>query len=273
MVCDDCPHSMDVTGGKSPMLTRLILIRHCEEFSGLGSWPRLADVHHWQETEGVRSLSPSGREQAAALARVIAEREPDALLTSPLPRATETAAAIAVTTGLAVGIEPLLAEVTFGHLPGFGPAGIHGILEGTLGRLRLPRGFWLSMMRGMWLMGATGGVDSPAAVADRAAILRKRLEAADGVGSSAPTTTLASLPGQRRVERRGMETLAVVSHGVILLYLLANLLEVHRLPALRRKLLLRTGEFRVLEAWEGSWRQTSRGRAQPDRRPKRSTSR
>lgn len=236
------PHAMDVTGAEPAMARRLILIRHCEEVPGLARWPRLADVHRWQETEGARPLSPEGREQAAALARLIAEWKPDGLLTSPLTRANETAAAIAGATGLAPEIEPLLAEVSFGRLPGFGPAGTPGPLEGTAGRVRLPRGVWLSLMRGMWLIGVTSGVDSPAAVAARAGALRRRL-----------------------VERGGLETLAVVSHGVILLHLLANLSGVRRIPALRREFLLRTGEYRVLEARDGSFRQVSRCRAPPGR--------
>jgi phosphohistidine phosphatase len=68
----------------------LYLVRHAEAASG--------------EPDEERRLTQAGREQARALGRRLAEEgvSPDALLTSPLVRATETAAAL----GEALDIEP-----------------------------------------------------------------------------------------------------------------------------------------------------------------------
>ena len=68
----------------------LYLVRHAEAASG--------------EHDEERRLTPAGREQARALGRRLAEEgvSPDALLTSPLVRARETAAAL----GEALGIQP-----------------------------------------------------------------------------------------------------------------------------------------------------------------------
>jgi phosphohistidine phosphatase len=67
----------------------LYLVRHAEAASG--------------EPDEERRLTQAGREQARALGRRLAEEgiSPDALLTSPLVRARETAAAL----GEALGIE------------------------------------------------------------------------------------------------------------------------------------------------------------------------
>jgi phosphohistidine phosphatase len=65
---------------------RLLLVRHAHSAPG--------------EPDELRPLSDDGREQAGALAERLATRAPDAVLTSPLLRARETAAAIARTAGL-----------------------------------------------------------------------------------------------------------------------------------------------------------------------------
>ncbi|MDQ3876307.1 MAG: phosphohistidine phosphatase SixA [Actinomycetota bacterium] len=69
---------------------QLYLVRHAEAESG--------------EPDEERRLTQAGREQARALGRRLAEEgvSADALLTSPLVRARETAAAL----GAALGIEP-----------------------------------------------------------------------------------------------------------------------------------------------------------------------
>jgi len=57
----------------------------------------------------LRSLTPEGREQARALAERLAAQQPDVVLTSPLLRARETAAAVADATGAELRIEERLA--------------------------------------------------------------------------------------------------------------------------------------------------------------------
>jgi len=64
-------------------------------------------------------LSERGRQQAQALAgRLASIAGAAAVLSSPLPRARETAAPIAAALGLPVGIEPGLQEVDFGDWEG-----------------------------------------------------------------------------------------------------------------------------------------------------------
>ena len=64
-------------------------------------------------------LNDLGRRQAAAIAdRLARETAPDALLTSPLSRARETAGAIGARLGLEPTIVPGLIEIDFGHLEG-----------------------------------------------------------------------------------------------------------------------------------------------------------
>ena len=67
---------------------RLFLVRHAHSASG--------------EPDSLRPLSKKGREQARALGERLAPVSPDAVFTSPLLRARETATAIA----RAAGLEP-----------------------------------------------------------------------------------------------------------------------------------------------------------------------
>ncbi len=66
---------------------RLVLVRHAEAAPG--------------RPDELRALTPRGRRQAEELGERLARERPDALLTSPLRRARETAAAI----GRACGLE------------------------------------------------------------------------------------------------------------------------------------------------------------------------
>lgn len=63
-------------------------------------------------------LSDNGRRQAGLVARRIAAMRPKAIVSSPLPRAWQTAEAIAQTTGLAVQAMDQLQERHFGDLRG-----------------------------------------------------------------------------------------------------------------------------------------------------------
>jgi phosphohistidine phosphatase SixA len=65
---------------------RLFLVRHAEAAPG--------------DLDDLRPLTPAGRDAARALGARLAEEEPEAVLSSPLLRARETAAAIADAAGL-----------------------------------------------------------------------------------------------------------------------------------------------------------------------------
>lgn len=84
---------------------RLLLLRHGESHSNAD--PRAVAL---PEAEGDR-LSPRGREQAAAAARWLAGREFDRLISSPMRRARQTAAAIATETGAEVEIDEGIHEL------------------------------------------------------------------------------------------------------------------------------------------------------------------
>jgi phosphohistidine phosphatase len=69
---------------------QLILVRHAKAAPG--------------KPDALRPLTSSGRHAATMLGDLLAERHPDAVVSSPLRRALETAEAIA----LAAGLEPLV---------------------------------------------------------------------------------------------------------------------------------------------------------------------
>ncbi len=70
----------------------LILVRHAKAAPG--------------KPDESRSLTESGRQAAALLGELLAERQPDAVVSSPLRRALETATLIAAASGL----EPTVAS-------------------------------------------------------------------------------------------------------------------------------------------------------------------
>ena len=74
---------------------RLILVRHAHAKSG--------------EPDELRPLSDRGREEARALGERLAGQRPDAVVSSPLLRARETAAAIAKAAGVELRIDERLA--------------------------------------------------------------------------------------------------------------------------------------------------------------------
>ena len=88
---------------------RLFLVRHAEAAPG--------------EPDDLRPLTPVGRDTARELGTRLAVEQPEAVLTSPLLRARETAAAIAGATGAELRIDERLA-------PG---ATASGVLEAVAG--------------------------------------------------------------------------------------------------------------------------------------------
>ena len=88
---------------------RLILVRHAHSDPG--------------DPDELRPLSARGREEARALGERLATERPDAVVSSPLLRARETAAAIAK----AAGIEPRIDERL---APGAGADDVIAVAEG-----------------------------------------------------------------------------------------------------------------------------------------------
>jgi 2,3-bisphosphoglycerate-dependent phosphoglycerate mutase len=78
----------------SSVMSRLLLVRHCESSGPQPGCP----------------LTDRGREQAERLAAFLVEYPIDALVSSPYRRACDTIAPFADATGLAVAVDPRLAE-------------------------------------------------------------------------------------------------------------------------------------------------------------------
>jgi phosphoserine phosphatase len=91
------------------LVTRLLLVRHGETaWNAAGRFQGHTDVR----------LSPHGRQQAAALARLLAAEPVHVVYASDLQRAWETALILAAPSGLLVQQEPRLREITFGQWEG-----------------------------------------------------------------------------------------------------------------------------------------------------------
>ncbi|WP_229402428.1 histidine phosphatase family protein [Micromonospora okii] len=86
-------------------MTRLIVWRH-----GNTDWNAGGRVQGQTDV----SLNDLGRQQAAAAAPLLAALRPDAIVTSDLSRAADTAAALAALTGLPVRVDARLRERHFG---------------------------------------------------------------------------------------------------------------------------------------------------------------
>ena len=86
----------------------IILVRHGETLLNVGRTLQPANT----------PLAPNGHAQAAAVAQRLAALRPAAILSSDLPRALQTAQAIAAATGLPIETTPLLHERNFGDLRG-----------------------------------------------------------------------------------------------------------------------------------------------------------
>jgi len=91
-------------------VTRILAIRHGET-----AWNADGRVQGHRDIE----LNERGREQALALAAVLAGEAIDAVYSSDLQRARETAEAFALPAGLTVRTDAQLRERTFGRLEGF----------------------------------------------------------------------------------------------------------------------------------------------------------
>ena len=91
------------------MSLRLLLIRHAET-----DWNRERRYQGYRDT----ALSETGRAQAEAAGRLLAAERFEAVWSSPLKRARETAAAIAAPQGLAVRVEEAFGEMRFGEWEG-----------------------------------------------------------------------------------------------------------------------------------------------------------
>jgi len=91
-------------------LVKVILVRHGET-----EWNRLRRI---QGGNSDTQLNQRGRKQAASLALRLKQEEIQAVYSSPLQRAQDTARAIAGYHQLPVGVEPSLKEIGVGELEG-----------------------------------------------------------------------------------------------------------------------------------------------------------
>ena len=91
------------------MTARLILVRHGETLHNVAGI-----AQGWGDSE----LSERGRKQVASLAERLKDFAPDAIYSSPLPRAMATANAIAGVTGLDVRLVDDLREINLGRWEG-----------------------------------------------------------------------------------------------------------------------------------------------------------
>jgi phosphohistidine phosphatase len=85
-----------------PVMVELCFLRHAQA----------ADRETWEQPDELRPLTEKGRRQAERLGRFLAAAGfvPDAVITSPLVRARETAEIVADLLGAGVRIEPGLGE-------------------------------------------------------------------------------------------------------------------------------------------------------------------
>ena len=96
--------------GRAPRAQRLFVVRHGETERSAGHiYSGQADV----------PLTEAGRKQARLAGERLAGAGIDAIWSSPLCRATDTADAIAQATGAPVRIDERLIEVDYGELEGF----------------------------------------------------------------------------------------------------------------------------------------------------------
>lgn len=160
------------------MPTRVLLLRHAET----------ADPTVFHGAESDIGLSERGRQQASAVASILAAERPTAILSSAMRRARDTAEPIARACGLDLREEPLFHERRVGVLAGKSTA--DALWPATLGR---------------WLAGETSFAPPGAESFDD---IRNRV-----------------LPVWHRVtEELAGQTFVVVAHGMVCKVLLLSLL-------------------------------------------------
>ena len=103
-------------------MTTLYLARHGET-----DWNRELRVQGSSDI----ALNELGRRQAQALAQELEHVELDAIYSSDLSRARETAAAVAALHGLEIRLDPRLRERAFGSWEGLTREEIHALPEGS----------------------------------------------------------------------------------------------------------------------------------------------
>jgi probable phosphoglycerate mutase len=162
------------------MQTRILLLRHAES----------ADPSVFHGAESDIGLSERGRRQADAVAEYLATRNVQALVSSAMLRARDTAAPIARACGLDIEIEPLLHERRVGELGGM-PTGNR-------------EGPWMETVK-RWIAGDTafslGGAESFAEMRGRVVPIWEAI-----------------------ADRHAGKTVAVVAHGAIIKTLLLSIL-------------------------------------------------
>ena len=163
------------------MPTRVLLLRHAQS----------ADPSVFHGAESDIGLSPLGRRQAELAAVYLASLLPDAVFSSAMRRAIDTATPIALACGKALHTEPDLHERRVGPMSG-------------MVALQAPDGPWPTTLR-RWLAGETGyapdGAESFDTIRDRVLPVWHRL-----------TTQYAG------------RTIVVVAHGIVCKVLLLSLL-------------------------------------------------
>ena len=113
-------------------LRRVILLRHGQtDYNVDGRMQGHLDSH----------LTPTGHEQAAAAAPVLAELAPDRLISSDLRRAVDTAAVIGAAAGLDVKVDPRLRETHLGQWQGRTIAEIEAGWPGAIAEWRSDPGW------------------------------------------------------------------------------------------------------------------------------------
>lgn len=190
---DDEPRRRTFVPSKLGIPTRTLLVRHGATAASLDGWFNGA---------ADEPLADTGRDEAAALAGALATAPPvDAIVSSPLRRARETADVVGAALGVAVREEKDLREVDFGAWEGLS---LTEISERYARELEL----WTSDPAA-----APPDGESVVAVHRRATRVRDKL--------------LARFPGQ---------TVLVVAHGMLLAVLVAVALDVPAEAAFRMRL-------------------------------------
>jgi 2,3-bisphosphoglycerate-dependent phosphoglycerate mutase len=170
------------------MPTRVLLLRHAET----------SNPHVFHGFESDVGLGDRGRLQAEAVAAYLAGLAPQAVVSSGMRRALDTAGPIARACGLTLGIEPDLHERRVGALSGTPAGGSDGPWPDTLRR---------------WMAGDTGYATPGAESFDD---IRDRV-----------------LPAWERLARED-RTVVVVAHGIVIRVLLLSLLPGYGVSAWKR---------------------------------------